>query len=68
MVSEVAIRAFDPFFTTRCAGEGSGLGLSICRDLLQGVNGSIRLDSVPGAGTRVEFRMPMRAPGGRHVE
>jgi signal transduction histidine kinase len=67
MAPEVAARAFEPFFTTRCAGEGSGLGLSICRDLLQRVNGSIRLDSVPGAGTRVEFRMLKRAPGGRDV-
>jgi signal transduction histidine kinase len=68
MVPEVAVRAFEPFFTTRCAGEGSGLGLSICRDLLQGVNGGIWLDSVPGVGTRVEFRMPKRAPEERHVE
>jgi signal transduction histidine kinase len=68
MEKEVAARAFEPFFTTRRAGEGSGLGLSICRDLLQGVNGSIRLDSAPGAGTRVEFRMPERVPEARHVE
>jgi len=68
MEREVAARAFEPFFTTRRAGEGSGLGLSICRDLLRGVNGSIGLDSAPGAGTRVEFRVPERAPEAGNVE
>jgi len=66
MDAAVAVRAFDPFFSTRSSGEGSGLGLSICRDLLQGVNGSIRLDSAPGTGTRVAFRMPVKAPAGGH--
>jgi signal transduction histidine kinase len=66
MDAAVAARAFEPFFSTRPRGEGSGLGLSICRDLLQGVTGSIRLDSSPGAGTRVSFRMPARVPGGGH--
>jgi signal transduction histidine kinase len=66
MDAAVAARAFEPFFSTRPSGEGSGLGLAICRDLLAGVNGSIRVDSQPGAGTRVAFRMPAAAPpGGR---
>jgi signal transduction histidine kinase len=63
MEAAVAARAFEPFFSTRPAGEGSGLGLSICRDLLRAVDGSIRLESAPGAGTRIAFRMPLAAPG-----
>jgi signal transduction histidine kinase len=63
MEAAVAARAFEPFFSTRPAGEGSGLGLSICRDLLRAVDGSIRLESAPGVGTRVAFRMPLAAPG-----
>jgi signal transduction histidine kinase len=64
MDAAVAARAFEPFFSTRPSGEGSGLGLSVCRDLLRAVDGSIRLESAPGAGTRVAFRMPLAAPEG----
>jgi signal transduction histidine kinase len=64
MDAAVAARAFEPFFSTRPSGDGSGLGLAICRDLLAGVNGRIRLDSQPGAGTRVACRMPAVVPAG----
>jgi signal transduction histidine kinase len=61
MAAATAARAFDPFFTTRGASGGSGLGLSICRDLVGGLGGSIELDSAPGAGTRVRVRLPLPA-------
>jgi len=52
--SDVRQRIFEPFFTTKAAGEGSGLGLSICRDIIERHQGRISLDSEPG---RTQFRV-----------
>jgi signal transduction histidine kinase len=38
-------KSFDPFFTTKSVGEGTGLGLSLCRNLMERNNGKIFLDS-----------------------
>jgi signal transduction histidine kinase len=65
MAAGTAARAFEPFFTTRAASGGSGLGLSICRDLVGALGGTIQLDSAPGAGTRVRVRLPLPAGCGR---
>jgi signal transduction histidine kinase len=43
-------RVFEPFFSTKPPGEGTGLGLPICRDILKGLGGEITLHSEPGAG------------------
>jgi two-component system NtrC family sensor kinase len=50
-------RIFDPFFTTK--EKGSGLGLSICRDLLVQANGTLSADSVPGRGARFVVSLPL---------
>lgn len=56
-------RVFDPFFTTRLGKGGSGLGLNIVYNIVTGVlGGSIHVDSLPGAGTRVTIKMPFVAP------
>ncbi|MCU0684445.1 MAG: ATP-binding protein [Polyangiaceae bacterium] len=47
---------FDPFFTTKEAG--TGLGLAIVRKIVDQHRGTIRIDSSPGVGTRVEVRLP----------
>jgi PAS domain S-box-containing protein len=47
---------FDPFFTTK-AGDGSGLGLSICFAIVKRAGGNIRVHSTPGAGTEVEVTL-----------
>ncbi len=50
-------RVFEPFFTTRPAGEGIGLGLSICRGIITRHQGTLELQSVPGGGTTVTIRL-----------
>ena len=50
-------RIFEPFFTTR--REGSGLGLSIVRKIVEDHGGSISIHSEPGAGTRVVLHWPI---------
>jgi len=49
-------RIFEPFFTTKA--KGSGLGLSICRYLVEGCGGTIEVESAPGEGTTVQVILP----------
>lgn len=53
---EIIGQVFDPFFTTREVGAGSGLGLCVTRDILAAHQGEILLDSQVGRGTRVTLR------------
>jgi signal transduction histidine kinase len=54
----ILARIFDPFFSTK-PGEGSGLGLSICRDICREHGGDITVDSRPGEGTTVRVWLPV---------
>jgi signal transduction histidine kinase len=56
-------RVFDPFFTTRAAGGGTGMGLAVCYGIVARHGGSIGLESEPGTGTTVTVSLPM-ADGG----
>jgi signal transduction histidine kinase len=49
---------FKPFFTTKRPGEGTGLGLTICRQLAHKHGGVLDIDSKEGAWTRVRLRIP----------
>ena len=51
---------FDPFFTTKPLGEGSGLGLSISKSIVEDHGGSIAVDSQPGQGAIFTVRLPLR--------
>lgn len=51
-------RVFDPFFTTLPVGEGTGLGLTICREIVSQFSGTIDIDSQVGAGTTVRIALP----------
>ena len=52
-------RVFDPYFTTKRTG--SGLGLAIAKNIIEGMGGSIALDSKPGQGTVITIDLPSRA-------
>ena len=56
-------RIFEPFFTTKSAGAGSGLGLSICKNILAEFGGDIRVESELGQGTRFIVRLPADRDG-----
>ena len=56
-------RALEPFFTTKGAGQGRGLGLSICHGIVTSMGGGIELESEVGRGTAVRVRLP--ASGGQ---
>ncbi|MFZ5511658.1 MAG: sensor histidine kinase [Pseudomonadota bacterium] len=64
MTSEVLARAFDPFFTTRAVGRGTGLGLTVSRDIVMAHGGRIDIDSAPGRGTTVCVTLPLAGRGG----
>jgi two-component system NtrC family sensor kinase len=51
-------RIFEPFFTTRRNQEGAGLGLHVCRQLMEEMNGEIRVVSTPGSGTTFILKLP----------
>ena len=59
MTSEVASRAFNPFFTTKPRGEGTGLGLSMVHGFVHQSGGTLRLLSTRGVGTRVRLFFPI---------
>jgi signal transduction histidine kinase len=54
-------RAFDDFYTTK--SQGTGLGLSIVRRLVLDLNGTLRIETEPGAGTRVIVELPTAETG-----
>ena len=56
---DVLKRVFDPFFTTRDVGQGTGLGLTVSRDIVLAHGGRIDVRSAPGAGTTFTIRLPV---------
>ncbi len=56
--SELLGRIFDPFFTTKPVGVGTGLGLPICRGIVQTHGGEIRVHSKPGHGATFTVTLP----------
>jgi len=59
MDEEVRARLFEPFFSTKAPGRGTGLGLASVKALLEQESGSIDVDSQPGLGTSFTLRFPL---------
>lgn len=59
MDSGVAARIFEPFYTTKEPGRGTGLGLSTVYSIVQQCGGGIAVESAPGRGTRFEILLPV---------
>jgi signal transduction histidine kinase len=62
MRPEVLERVFEPFFTTRSVGSGSGLGLSICHGIVVAAGGTLSAESEPGRGSVFRVSLPAQ-PG-----
>ena len=58
MDAETMSRAFEPFFTTRAPGQGTGLGLSAVYGIITTARGGITIDSEEGRGTAVHLYLP----------
>lgn len=59
MSQETKDKAFDPFYTTKDVGSGTGLGLSVTKELMEKNGGEITLQSELGEGTTLTLRFPL---------
>ena len=64
MEPEILKQIFTPFFTTKDAKRGTGLGLSVVHGIVKAHAGFIQVDSTPGQGTRVEVTLPCQRTSG----
>jgi PAS domain S-box-containing protein len=56
---EILDRIFDPYFTTKGRGEGTGLGLAVVKGIVQSHGGAITVESAPGGGTVFLVLLPL---------
>ncbi len=62
MTPEVLARVYEPFFTTKPAGKGTGLGMSIAQQIVQEHGGRIQATSQAGKGTQFVITLPVQQP------
>lgn len=60
---ELLGRIFDPFFTTKPVGVGTGIGLSVCMNLVQSMDGELTVESAPSERTTFTVALPVRIAG-----
>ncbi|MCB0664222.1 MAG: HAMP domain-containing histidine kinase, partial [Saprospiraceae bacterium] len=56
---EIKDKIFQPFFTTKSTGQGTGLGLSLSYDILKAHGGEIRVETNSGAGSAFVIQLPV---------
>lgn len=56
-------KVFNPFFTTKRPGKGTGLGLAVCVRIMENHKGTMRIESKPGEGTTVIGQLPVGQKG-----
>jgi CheY-like chemotaxis protein len=66
MSEEVIARACEPFFTTKDASKGSGLGLSMIYGFARQSGGNVKIESVCGSGTTVRLYLPRASVAVHH--
>ncbi len=54
-------RIFEPFFTTKPVGQGTGLGLAVCKELIEKYSGTITAERRRPSGTSMTVRIPIRS-------
>jgi signal transduction histidine kinase/ActR/RegA family two-component response regulator len=59
IASDVMDTIFEPFVTTKEIGKGVGLGLSICKRIIERYQGAIRVESTPGKGSTFTIELPL---------
>ncbi|HEY6898635.1 MAG TPA: bacteriohemerythrin [Rhodocyclaceae bacterium] len=62
MSAETLRRCFEPFYTTKPPGKGTGLGMSLSYDIIHKHDGRIEIDSAPGKGSRFRLWLPLAGP------
>jgi two-component system NtrC family sensor kinase len=67
MSADVKARIFDPFYTTKPVGQGTGLGLSVSYGIVEKHGGRIVVDSTPGVGSRFTVWLPIARTVGATV-
>ena len=59
IINEIQKKVFDPFFSTKKFGQGTGLGLAMSRQIIESHSGTIEISSEPGRGTMACIVLPM---------
>ena len=56
---KVLLKVFDPFFTTKDPDKGTGLGMSICKSIVEQFSGTIEIKPTSDKGTTVTVSLPV---------
>jgi two-component system cell cycle sensor histidine kinase/response regulator CckA len=68
MEADIAAHIFEPFYTTKPVGQGTGLGLATLGGLLEECGGYVTVETAPEAGTTFTLYFPLVAPPARPVQ